>query len=299
MRRLRLSPDQRQAAYGLAFVSPWVVGFLVFTLLPMLASLWFSFTYYPLLLPPAFIGLENYAKAFTEDLFWKSLGNTVYYVVIGVPIGIVCSLGFALLLNENIRARGLFRAMFFLPSITPVVATSLIWAWVLHPDFGLLNELLRQVGIEGPRWFGDMHWSKPAMILIDLWLSTGGATMIIFLAGLQGVPQEFYEVAEIDGAGRWRKFLRITLPMLSPTALLILITSLIGAFKVFTTAYIITSGGPNYSTYFYVLHLFRNAFQYMNMGYASALAWVLTVILLALTVIQLRLSRRWVYYAGE
>ena len=293
-----LSTRRREALHGYLFVSPWIIGFVLFGLGPMVASLWLSMTYYPLLRPPSFVGLENYVTAFREDLFWTSLWNTAYYVFVGVPIGVVGSLVCALLMNQGIKARTFFRAIFFIPSITPTVATSLVWAWVLHGNFGLLNTVLGYVGIRGPQWFNDVHWSKPAMILIDLWATVGGPTMIIFLAGLQGVPQEFYEVAEIDGAGSWRKFVSVTVPMLSPTILLILITGLIGAFRVFTTAYVITQGGPSYSTYFYALHLFRNAFQYMNMGYASALAWFLLAIVLALTVLQLRMSRYWVYYAG-
>jgi multiple sugar transport system permease protein len=298
--RRRLSLTQRKALLGYLYISPFLLGFLLFVLGPALASAYFSLTEYQILSPPRFAGLANYARIARGDpLFWKSLGNTLYYAGLAVPLSLVGSLGCAVLLNQSIRARALFRTMFFLPSITPVVATTLLWIWILNPDFGLLNYSLSLVGIQGPKWLGSTEWSKPAMILIHLWGAVGGAAMIVFLAGLQAVPQELHESAAIDGANAWHRFWRITVPMLTPTIFLNLVLGLIAGLRVFVIAFVATDGGPANSTLFYLLHLFNNAFRFLEMGYASALAWVFTVLVLVLTVIQFRLSRRWVYYAGQ
>ena len=297
-RRLNLS--QRKALQGYLYISPFLLGFLLFVLGPAIASAYFSFTQYQILSPPRFAGLANYARIATGDpLFWKSLGNTLYYAGIAVPLSLLGSLGCAILLNQSIKARALFRTMFFLPSITPVVATTLLWMWILNPEFGLLNYSLSLVGVQGPKWLGSSDWSKPAMILIHLWGAVGGGAMIIFLAGLQSVPQELHESAAIDGANALHRFWHITVPMLTPTIFLNLVLGLIGGLRVFTIAFVATDGGPANSTLFYLLHLFKNAFRFLEMGYASALAWIFTILVLILTVIQFRLSRRWVYYAGQ
>ncbi len=296
----RLTLRQRRALEGYLYISPFLLGFLLFFLGPALASAYLSLTSYQILSPPRFIGLANYIKAFGSDpLFWTAIGNTLYYVGIAVPLSLAGSLGCAVLLNQEVRGRYIFRTFFFLPSVTPVVATTLLWMWILNPDFGLINYLLSMIGIHGPRWLGSPEWSKPAMILIHLWGAVGGGAMVIFLAGLQSVPQELHESAAIDGANAWHRFIHITIPMLTPSIFLNLVLGLIGGLRVFTVAFIATAGGPAYSTYFYMLHLFNNAFSFLEMGYASALAWIFTVMVLMLTVIQFKLSESWVYYAGR
>jgi multiple sugar transport system permease protein len=306
--RIRLSMAQREAIQGYLYLMPWILGFLIFTLGPMLASLCLSLTSYKMVKPPRFVGLVNYARLFKEPLFWKSLGNTFYYTFIFVPLSIIGSLCCALVLNQKIKGRAFFRSVYFLPSITPTVASALLWIWIFHPQVGLLNYLLSLIGISpGPGWLGSIKWSKPALIIISLWGSLGGGNMLIFLAGLQGIPKELHESAEIDGAGTWAKFWRITLPLLSPSIFFNLVLGLIGALQQFTLAYVATSGsgqhrppgGPVYSTLFYVLNLYAHAFNYWEMGYASALAWVFFLIVLGLTYIQLRSARGWVYYEAE
>jgi multiple sugar transport system permease protein len=299
-RRRSLSLSRRKAFLGYLYISPFLLGFVLFTLGPAVASAYFSLTDYNILSTPGFVGLANYQKAFVGDnLFWLSLGNTLYYALISVPLSIAGALGCAILLNQKIKARAVFRTIFFLPSITPVVASTLIWIWILNPEFGLLNYALSIVGIAGPKWLGSPEWAKPSLILMYLWGSIGGGAMIIFLAGLQGVPPELHESAAIDGANAWHRFLNITIPMLTPSIFLNLVLGLIGGLRVFTVAFVATNGGPAYATYFFMLHLFNQAFQYLEMGYGSALAWIFTVIVLILTIIQFRLSDRWVYYAGK
>jgi len=296
----RLTLGRRKALAGYVYISPFLLGFTIFAAGPVLASLYLSLTSYQILEAPQFTGLANYQQAFFKDkVFWEALGNTIYFALVSVPLGLAGSLLCAMLLNQPIKGRAVFRTLYFLPSITPIVATTLLWTWILNPDFGLLNYLLSLVHIPGPKWLGSTQWAKPALILLQLWGSVGGGAMIIFLAGLQGIPEELYESASIDGATALRKFWHITIPMLSPTIFLNLVLGLIGALKVFTTAFVATNGGPGYATTFYVLYLFNNAFKFLEMGYASALAWIFTLIVLVLTYSQLRLSRRWVYYAGE
>jgi multiple sugar transport system permease protein len=284
---------------GYLWISPWIVGFLVFIFGPMIASIGFSFTNYRIINDTRWIGLQNYTYAFVEDdLFWPSLAITFYYMLVSVPLGLLGSLLLALLLNQRLRGESILRTCYFLPSLTPVAAAAILWIWILHPEAGLVNYLLSLVGIEGPAWLGSTKWAMPSIIMITLWSGIGGGRMIIFLAGLQGVPQELYEAAEIDGAASWAKFRKITLPMISPAIFFNLILGIIGALQVFTTAYITTRGGPGRATWFFALHIYTNAFEYFDMGYASALAIVLFFILLVFTIIQMRLSDRWVYYAG-
>jgi ABC-type sugar transport systems, permease components len=287
---------RREALEGYLWISPWIIGFTVFTLGPMLVSLYLSFTSYKIGANPTWIGLENYVEAFTRDkLFWPSLGRTLAYAVVLVALGVSLSLLAAILLN-NIRGKSFFRALFYLPSLTPTVALAVIWAWLLQPEYGLVNFVLSWFGIQGPGWFTSRTWVIPGIILVSLWASIGGGRMIIFLAGLQGVPQEMYEAAEIDGAGQIAQFFHITIPLISPTILFNAIISIIGSFSVFSLAYIATEGGPNYGSWFYMLHLYHNAFSYFQMGYASALAWILFVIMMSLTLFQMWLSKRWVHY---
>lgn len=292
------SPLQRnEALEGYLWISPWVIGFLLFALGPIIASAYLSFTQYKIAGSPIWIGLANYREAFFIDKqFWPSLLRTGYYSIALVTLGLSGSLIAAILLNQEIKGRAFYRALYYLPSLTPVVALALLWRWLLQPQVGLVNFLLSMVGIDGPGWLADRNWAIPALVVVGLWASIGGGRMIIFLAGLQGVPKELYESAEIDGANAIQRFMRITLPMISPVVFFNLILGVIGSFSVFSVAFIATEGGPNYATWFYMLHLYYNAFSYFQMGYASALAWIFFVIIFILSFIQIKLSNRWVYY---
>ncbi len=300
-RRAKISGEtRRQNILGYLWISPWILGFILFTVGPMLASVVLSFTNYRIITPPRWTGIRNYVFALTQDrLFWPSMGRTFYFMLISVPLGLLGSLLLAVLLNQRVRGESVFRTFFYLPSLTPAAAAAILWVWLLHYEVGLVNHLLSIIGVSGPPWLASVRWAMPAMILISLWTGIGGGRMIIFLAGLQGVSQELYEAADIDGAGGWRKFLNITLPMISPTIFFNLILGIIGALQVFTTAFIATEGGPGRATWFFALHIYSNAFQYFDMGYASTLAWILFLVLLVFTLIQLRLSDQWVYYAGS
>lgn len=293
--------ERRHLRNGLLFASPYIVGFLAFMLYPLVASIYLSFCRYSVVRPPDFIALGNFRELFLEDQrFWVSLYNTLYYTLFAVPLGLFVSIGLALLLHQKIRGLAVFRTIFFLPTIVPVVASAVLWLWVLNPESGLINSALRQfLGIDGPGWMADADWSKPSLILMSLW-AVGGA-VVIFLAGLADVPQSLYEVADIDGAGLWSKFRHVTLPMLTPTILFNLVMGLIGSFQYFTQAYVMTQGRgtPADSTLFYSLYLYRNAFVYLRMGYASAMAWMLFIVILIATVGVFISSRRWVYYHGE
>jgi multiple sugar transport system permease protein len=291
----------REAIEGYLLIGPWIVGFLCFTLGPMLASLYFSFTQYNIVKPPRFIGLDNYVRAFggQDQLFFPSLLRTLEYAVLYTPAGVVISLLLAVLLNRRLVGVSIFRTLFFMPTLTPVAATALLWTWLLQPDVGPVNYLLGQIGIQGPRWLASEQWALPTLVLAALWGSVGGSRMIIFLAGLQGVPQELYEAASIDGAN-WRQRLRhVTLPMISPVTFFLVLLTALGALRVFALAFIATNGGPAYATWFYLLQLYTTAFQSFYMGYASALAWIFFVLVLAFTFLQFRLSRSWVHYAGQ
>lgn len=296
----RASRAQRRAnVTGLLFAAPWLIGLTVFVAYPIAASLAFSFCEYDAIRPPRWVGLENYHTIlFGDDLFWKSLWNTLVMVVFGVPVGLLAALGIALLLNQRLRGIAFYRTVYYLPSITPVVAMSILWMWLLNPQMGLVNVLLQRIGIANPPgWLADPAWAKPALILMGLWGAGGG--MVIYLAALQDVPQALYEAASLDGAGSMQRFRHVTLPMLSPVILFNAVMGLIGAFQYFTQAYVMTAGGPQDSTTFYALHLFNRAFYDFRMGYASAMAWILFAIALACTTAVLRSSGRWVYYEGE
>jgi multiple sugar transport system permease protein len=295
-----LTPARREAIEGFLYISPWIVGFLVFTLGPMVASLALSFTRYNILKPPTFVGLENYIVVFTRDrLFYESLSRTAYYAGATVIIGVAGSLLLALLLNQRLFGTTILRTCFFLPSLTPIVASALLWGWIFHPQLGLLNSGLRLLGIDGPGWLTTTEWAIPALVIMALWGGLGGGRMIIFLAGLQGVPQELYEASAIDGANAWQRFRNVTVPIITPTIFFNMVLGIIGSFSVFAVAYVATQGGPARATYFYVYHIFSRGFQDSDMGYASALAWVFFAILLAFTALQFRLQRYWVYYEGD
>ncbi len=290
-----------EAVEGYLLIAPWILGFFVFTLGPMVASLIFSFMHYSVVLPPRFAGLDNYVRAFTgaDRLFYPALARTATFAVLFVPLAVAISLGLAVMLNRHLRGTTIYRTLFFLPTLTPAAAATLLWVWLLHPEVGPVNYLLGMVGVTGPRWLASTEWALPTVVAIALWGSVGGSRMIIFLAGLQGVPEELYESANIDGANAWHRFVHVTLPMISPVVFFNLVLAAIGAFRVFTIAFMATSGGPAYATWFYMLHLYQTAFRSLQMGYASALAWVFFVIVLSFTFIQFRLSGRWVYYSSE
>jgi len=301
--------ERRNLLLGLAFISPWLIGFLGFKFYPMLASLYYSLTDFKILDAPRWVGLDNYTQMFRDPLFWKSLTNTLYITLFGVPLSVIVALGIALLLNtKGLRGIGIFRTIFFLPVIFPVVAAAIVWLWLLNPPYGLLNQLLGLVGVRGPGWFYDANWAKNGIILMTIW--GAGDVVIIYLGALQGVSRSLYEAAELDGAGRLRQFWHVTVPMISPAILFNLITQGIGAFQSFTQAYVVSAGisnsgsaaaigGTQNSLLFYGLNLYNNAFRYFHMGYASALAWVLFLITLAATFGLFRLSRGRVYYEGE
>ena len=291
----------REAVEGYLLISPWIVGFLCFTLGPMLASLYFSFAQYNVISAPRFIGLANYVRAFSgkDILFYPSLLRTLEFAVLYAPAGVALSLLLAVLLNRELAGVSLFRTMFFMPTLTPIAATALLWTWLLQPDVGPVNYLLGQIGVQGPRWLASEQWALPTLVVASLWGSVGGSRMIIFLAGLQGVPQELYEAASIDGANWWQRLRHVTLPMISPVTFFLIILTAIAALRVFALAFIATNGGPDYATWFYLLHLYNTAFQSFYMGYASALAWVFFVLVLAFTFLQFRFARRWVHYGGQ
>lgn len=285
---------------GLLFLSPWLIGFFAFTLYPMIVSLYYSFTIYHSKRAPDWVGLENYINLFTDDKFFISLNNTLYMVAIAVPLGLIASFICALLLNIKVRGQAFYRVVYFLPSIVPTVAGTILFLWLLNPQVGLVNTLLAEIGIKGPNWMADPNWSKPALILLGMWGM--GGTIIIYLSGLQDVPINLIEAAELDGANWFQRLWHITIPMVSPITLFNLITGMIGMFQYFAQAYVVGGGEnlgrPLNSTLFYSVHLYQNAFLYLKMGYASAMAWILFIIILILTLLLLKVSDRFTYYAG-
>ncbi len=282
---------------GWLFALPWLIQFVFFIVAPFVASFYLSLTNYRFRGAPKVIGWDNYVELFSDDpLFWKSVVNTIYYTIIHVPGQIVIAFLIALLLNQNVRGIALWRTMFYLPSITAGVATAMLWIVILQPN-GLLNQFLGLFGIPGPRWLTSTTWAMQGLILMSFW--TVGTTMILYLAGLQGIPTHLYEAAEIDGAGPLRRVWHVTIPMMTPTIFLTVVLGIIGSFQVFTSALIVTSGGPANSTLFVLLYLYRKAFLIFQMGYASAIAWVLFVIILLFTVVQFAVARRWVHYEYE
>lgn len=293
--------ERQRNLQGWLFVSPWLIGFFLFTLYPILASLYYSFCDYRVLTPPRWVGVANYVALLTDrDYFLPSLWNTLF-MLIELPLALVIGLTMALLLNHKIPGIGIFRTIYYLPSIMPVVAVAVLWLWVLNPQYGLLNAvltpLLAPFGLQPPGWLADPKWSKPAFIMMDLWAV--GGSVVIYLASLQNVPAHLYEAAEIDGAGAWHKTLHVTLPMISPVIFYNLIMGVIWTFQYFTQTFIMTQGGPQNSTLFYALYLFYNAFRDFRMGHACAMAWILFILTLIATLIVFRTSARWVYYEGE
>jgi multiple sugar transport system permease protein len=288
--------ERRNLRLGLFFVSPWLFGLVAFYLYPIASSLYYSFTDYNVIRPPTWTGLTNYQLIFSDPLFVTALENTLFMVVVGIPIYTVVDIAVAVLLNTKVPGQPFFRAVVFLPTLIPVVVLSILWDRLLDPQAGLVNSLLGDLSINGPGWFASPDWAKPGFILMTLW-GTGNA-VVIYLAGLQNVDHTLYEAADVDGANWWHKIWHVTLPSLSPVILFNVILAIIASFQFFTQAFIITNGGPINATLFYSLYLYQNAFAYLHMGYASGLAWILLVISLGLTVLVLRSSARWVYYAG-
>ncbi len=291
----------REALGGYLFISPWVIGFIVFSIGPMLFSLYFSFTKYNIVSwPPEWVGLDNwtYALSGKDRLFYHSIVTTGKFAALVVPLGVLTSLALAVLLNRGIAGVTFFRMIFFLPSLTPIAAIAILWLWLLHPELGPINYAISLIGVKGPRWLSDQVWVIPSMAIIGIWASAGGSRMIIFLAGLQGVPQEMYDAASIDGAGPLQRLWHITLPMISPVIFFNTVLGVIGAFRVFALAFVATDGGPAFASWFYLLNLYQNM-RDLRMGYASMLAWVFFLIVLVFTYVQFRMAVRWVYYAGE
>ncbi len=294
--------ERRNLRNGLLFISPWIAGFAVFTAYPLGASLYYSLCDYSVLKPPVFVGGANYQELVTDPVFWKSLYNTLYFAVCFLPLATVLAITLALLLNTGVRGMTMYRTIFFLPSLTPLVALGILWMWMLNGEYGVVNYVLNLVlnplGLQAPIWLQSTAWSKPAIVLMSLW--GVGYAVVIYLAGLQDIPKQLYEAAELDGA-RWLAKLRhITLPLLSPAIFFNVVMGLIGALQVFALPYVLTdgTGGPARSTLFYTMLLYNSAFRYLRMGYACAMAWLLFLIILALTLLVYRVSRKRVHYAG-
>ena len=284
----------RRTLTGYLFIMPFILGFILWFLIPALTAVWLSFQNWNLISPPEYIGFKNFARLADDKLFWQSLKVTVNYTLVSVPLSLVLGFLLALLMNTKVRGIAFFRTVYYLPSIVPAVASAVLWAWILNTEFGLLNALLNYVGLPKIAWLQQPEWALPALILMSLWGL--GASMVIYLAGLQGIPESFYEAAKIDGAGRWAQLRYITVPLMSPIIFFNLIIGIINSFQVFTAGFLITDGGPQNATLFYVLYLYRTGFRYLDMGYAATLAWVLFLIILVLTLLVFRYVGRGVHY---
>jgi multiple sugar transport system permease protein len=285
---------RREMLFGYVCLIPYGLGFLVFLAGPLAYSAWLSFNRYDIVTPPVLVGFDNYRNAIKDPLFWKSLQNTTIYTIVSVPMNVIIGYSVALMLNQKVRGLSFWRAVYYMPSVVPAVATAYLFAWMFNGDVGLVNAALRMIGIQGPNWFGSKQWALPTFIIMNLWGAGGG--MVIYLAALQGVPTLLYDAARIDGANDWQRFWNVTVPMTSPAILFMFIMGIIGSFQVFTSVLVITDGAPVNATLMYVLYLYRNGWKYFNMGYAATLAWVLFAIILAVTLLTLKLSGRLVYY---
>ena len=284
----------RRAVTGYLFILPFILGFLLWFLVPALTAVWLTFFDWNMIRDPVYVGLENFREIFRDKLFVQSLKATAYYTLGSVPVSLVLAFLIALLLNTKVRGIAVFRTIFYLPSIVPAVANAVLWNFVFNTEFGLVNALLRALGLPKIMWFQDPKWAMPALIIMSLWGL--GYTVVIYLAGLQGIPEVLYEAAEIDGAGRWAKLRHVTIPLVSPVIFFNLIMGIIGSFQVFTAGFLITAGGPQNATLFYVLYTYRTGIQYFDMGYAAVLAWILFFIILGLTLLVFRYVGRLVYY---
>jgi len=278
------------------FISPWIIGFLLFTLYPVVSSFYFSLTDYDATRAPNFVGLSNYIYAFQDPVFAISIKATLYYTLLSVPLGLLLSLVFAMLLNANVACKGAFRTFMYLPSMISGVSLSLLWSWIFNPQFGIANYLLSLMHVQGPLWLMDENWAVPSLIIMSLW--TTGEGMVIFLAALQGIPKSLIEASVLDGANWHHRLWNVTMPMISPIFLFQLIIGLINSFQVFTQAFVMTKGGPHYATTFYVYNIYQNAFMNFKMGYASALSWMLLIAVMLVTWFIFKFTNRFVYYQG-
>jgi multiple sugar transport system permease protein len=289
---------KKNSLAGYVFAAPWLIGFCVFLAYPLAASLYYSFCDFSVLRPAYFVGTENYREIMGDEVFWKALSNTLIYAAMALPAGMLTALILAMLLNAKVKGMTVYRTLFFIPALVPQVSLAVLWLWVLNGEHGVLNALLDKVHIPGPNWLGDTTWSKPSMVIMSVW--GAGNAVLIYLASLQDVPQQLIEAADLDGANGWQKTLNVTLPMISPVILFNLIMGIIGSLQVFTVPYIMfPNGTPARSTYFYTSYLFDNAFKYHKMGYASAMGWIMFLMILVLTFVSLRLSERHVHYQGS
>jgi multiple sugar transport system permease protein len=297
-RKRRMSKGEtRRLLTGLMFVSPWLLGFLIWTLYPLVSSAYYSFTRYDLIKPPIWIGLGNFTEIFTDDpRFWTVVYNTIFYVGISVPLGVAVAFLLASLLNTKIVARSTFRAIFYIPAIVPAVCSAMVWLFIYNNQYGVINNILRSMGQPIIPFLSSVEWAKPSLIVIALWAQ--GTAMVIFLAALQDVPRTLYEAATVDGANAWHKFRHITLPMCSPIILYSLVIGIIGGFSVFLMPYLLTNGGPMASTEFYAMNLYRQAFEFFRMGKASALAWIMAITVALMTALLFKTSGSWVFYGG-
>ena len=290
--------ERRDFLRGLVFISPWLIGFAAFLAYPIGASLYYSFTDYDILGKAVnWVGFDNYRRLlYGDEYIGKVLFNTLYFVAYGVPSGLVTAFALAVLLNSNLRFRSLFRTLFYVPAVVPAVASTMVWLWIYNVQYGVINAALRALSLPAIPFLSSQQLVKPSLIVIHCWAS--GGSMVIFLAALQDVPRSLYDAAIVDGAGWWKRFWHVTIPMISPVILYNLLMGVIGSLQTFARIYVLTGGGPNYASYFYNLFLYENAFSYFKLGLASAQAWILFVVIMLLTLVMLRTSGRWVYYAG-
>lgn len=298
MIKSKLSKMERQERRGFfLFISPWLIGFVLFMLIPMCASVYISLTEWNILRAPVFVGLENFKTIFSDPLFYKSVKVTLTYAIFSVPLGVFTSIFVALLLNNKLPGMHVFRTIFYLPAVVSGVVVAIVWLWMYQPEYGIINTLLAKLGIEGPKWIYSESWAMPSLVIMSLW--NVGGNIVLYLAALQNVPSEYYEAAQIDGAGWWSRFRSITLPGISPTLLFTSLTGIIGAMQTFTQAYVMSSGGPNNATLFYAYYIYNNAFVYRKMGIACAQAWIMFIIIGILTALSLKVSQGHVYYEGN
>ena len=288
---------RKEGRAGVLFAMPWLLGLLAFMFYPLLMSLYYSFCDYSALRSPVWIGTDNYSELFHDEVFWTCVKNTVIYAFVALPLGMVIAISLAMLLNTNVKGMSVYRTIFFIPSLVPMVSLAMLWLWILNGDYGVLNTALGAVGIKGPNWLSDVTWTKPALILLSVW--GVGNSMLIYLASLQDVPTVLLEASELDGASAWQKTRNVTIPMISPVIQFNMVMGIIGSLQVFAIPFVMFPGGtPARSTYFYAMYLYDNAFNYSRMGYASAMGWILFLVILLLTLVALKLSNRHVHYGG-
>lgn len=294
---IKLNKEKRDTIAFFAFASPWIIGFLFLTVLPMAISLVISFTKWDILTSPNWVGWGNYKELFSDPLFYKSLRVTLKYSIFVVPLNVVISTFVAILLNNNIRGMNFFRTIFYMPAVVSGVVVAIVWLWMFNPEFGVFNNLLGMIGIEGPKWVFEEAWALPSLVIMSLW--NVGGSIILYLAALQNISTELYEAAKIDGAGWWAQFFNITLPGISPVLLFTILTGIIGALQIFTPAFIMTNGGPNNATMFYAFYIYNNAFIWHKMGMASAQAWILFILIFLISLVVLRVVGKHTYYDAK